>query len=331
MLLGEAPSNIERLWAKMYYGSLYWGRRGAAVSAISGIETALWDIAGKVHGVPVYQLLGGRYHDMLSVYAAIVGFPRDELESGLRDLVERGFNAIKLRIGVEHPAAELSSAPYDIERDREMIAAARATVGPGVALLVDAGQNETETPWPLETAIAVARMLEDFECYWLEDPCNDEDLDGWSSLAAEVDLPIVGGGAFSTRFAVHALLERKGVDIYQTDAVQLGGLLECKKVAALASARGIPITPHIWWTGVGMMANLHFAVSTPEVLITEYPVAFMPMREDLLVEPVAVERSQLRLPTTVGLGVQLSEEIEERYRFQSGPLWAREEAVVASR
>jgi L-alanine-DL-glutamate epimerase-like enolase superfamily enzyme len=323
LLLGEDPVHIQRHWQRMYGSSRYWGRRGMALGVISGIEVALWDIIGQAQGLPVYRLLGGRYHDRIKAYAGGLPKPVDKLADQLKGYVEQGFTAVKVRIGLVFPGSgDWGMEPhYDLERDREVVRIAREAVGKEIDLIVDAGQGQAPQPWSASRAIKVARMLEQYGVFWMEEPCGVEDVEGCAAVAAAVDMPIAGGEGACTRWEFRQLIQNRAVDIVQPDVTHAGGLLECKHIAALASAYGVPVAPHCWWSGVGLMATLHFIACTPGCLIAEFSRAPFALRDELLVSPLRVQGGYIELPEVPGLGVRLPEDIIGRYPFQPGSTW----------
>jgi L-alanine-DL-glutamate epimerase-like enolase superfamily enzyme len=285
---------------------------------------ALWDVVGKATGTPVYQLLGGLYHDRIRAYASLIPQPRDQLVANLEMCVEQGFTAVKIKLGAAtYPGGGGLGMGVEpcVDRERHLVEAAREAVGPHVDLMVDAAQAVAPEPWPVPTVIEVARMLEEFDVFWLEEPCGADNLEGHAAVARAVDMPVAAGENLATHFEFKQWMEMRALDIVQPDVVIAGGLLECKKIAALASAYRIPIAPHMWWTGVGMMANLHFIASTPGCIVAEYPQMTYPLREDLLQQPLLFENGYLCLPPVPGLGVRLTEEIIEKYPYQPGPTW----------
>ncbi|HBY96663.1 MAG: mandelate racemase/muconate lactonizing enzyme family protein [Ardenticatenaceae bacterium] len=323
LLMGQDPTRIRSLCEKMFRASTYWGQRGLAVGVISGLEVALWDLLGQATGQPVYDLLGGLYYDRLRLYAGGVAKPLDQLTDQLRGFVAEGYTAVKVRIGQAFPGADGSrrETSRSIAPDIEVVRVARAAIGADVDLLVDAGQSQAPSPWSVGTAIRVARELQEYDVFWLEDPYRTDDLDGLAAVAAAVDVPIAVGEATATLTDFAALIERRAADILQPDVIHAGGLNECKRIATLAGVRGVPIAPHCWWSGVGLMATLHFIASTPGCIITEFSRAPFTLREALLLAPLEVEDGYLRMPRTPGLGVHLPPGIEEQYPFRPGPTW----------
>lgn len=321
LLLGEDPVNIERLWQKMYIRSAHWGRKGVVIPVISGIEIALWDILGKWLNKPVYELLGGAYREKIRVYASAgMSKPFQELVEEVKQYAEEGYSAVKVRIGHEDPH-------QDIELVREL----RGAIGDRIDLMVDAGQCYVDFPWDFNTALKVARELERCNVFWLEEPLHPDDIEGYKHLSHAVDVPIAAGENEFTRFGFKDLIVNRAIDILQPDVTRSGGILECKKIAAMASAFHLRCAPHIFGSGVGFMANMHFIVSTPNAFVMEYDRTPNPLREALLVEPPRFLKGYLHLVRDIpGLGVNLTDEIVEKFAFQESdavlkrdftPLW----------
>lgn len=306
MLLGENPFNIEKLWQKMYIQSCHYGRRGVIPTIISGIDIALYDLIGKVLNRPVYDLLGGIYRDKFKAYAS-GGMSKavDDLIAEGKDYFDRGYFGFKVRIGNEDP-----------ERDIELIKELRAGVGPKPAILVDAGQCYTNFPWEYDTAFRVCKKLESCDLYWLEEPLHPDDLEGFVRLNAATTIPIVAGENEFTRYGFEPFISRHAVDIIQPDVTRSGGISECKKIAALASAHHMRCAPHIFGSGVGFMANMHFIASTPNAFIMEHDQTLNPLREELLMQPIIYKDGYIELIKDIpGLGVELREETIKKYPY----------------
>ena len=322
LLLGESPFNVERVWQRLYSVSVGWGRRGLAIGVIGAIDTALWDLMGQAIGVPVYELLGGLYHQRLRVYASFIPKDTESLLSDLRRAVGKGYSAVKIKMGAAtYPGGggfPMGTA-FDLARERQLLRSVRETVGDRVDVLVDAAQASAPLPWSVPLAIQVARLVEEINGYLLEEPCGADDVASYAAVAKAVDVPIAAGENLSTRYDFQNWVDRRALDILQPDVTCVGGLTEAKKIAALAEYSRIPMIPHIWWTGVGMMANLHFAVSTPSCALAEHSQATYPLREELLCEPLTVENGCLSLPKCAGLGVKLPDQVTEQYKFIPGP------------
>lgn len=300
LLLGEDPLCIERLWEKMYRSlirlGLLWGK-GAIMQAISGADIALWDIAGKALGAPVFRLLGGLYQERIKLYAT--GFSLKEPAEGAARCVEQGYRAVKLRIG------------FDPERDVENVRAVREAIGDDVQLMVDANMA-----WDRRLAIDMAERLEEFNLYWLEEPVRCDDLEGMAAVAAATKTPIAAGENAFGRRDFKALLTARAADIIMPDVTRSGGLTECRKICSLASAWGISYSPHHYGSDVGFAASLHLLASTPGGLIMLRDVSPTLLREEVLLEPLKIEGGYAEVPQGPGLGVELNEEIISRFTFE---------------
>jgi L-alanine-DL-glutamate epimerase-like enolase superfamily enzyme len=304
LAVGEDPFEVERLWDKLYRGSIYYGRRGAAVHVISGIDIACWDIMGKATGRPIYQLLGAGYRDRVRAYASTLFRPTPQaMAEAARGYVERGFTAIKFGWGVfgDDPA-----------RDRELVAAARETIGDQVELMVDAGWLVRRTP---KEAIAMVRSLEPYRPYWIEEPLAPDDYDGYRALAEAVTTPIAAGEQEATLWGFDTLLNRGRVDIVQPDLSRCGGFTIARKVADLAELRNVAVCPHAWLSDLLTAGSLHLNAYLKRSLFLEFNVCHSPMLRELCREPIRMEDGFIPVPQGPGLGVEVDEAVIERYRI----------------
>lgn len=306
MLLGEDPFNIEKIWRKLYIQSAHYGRRGVIPTIISGIDIALYDIIGKILDRPVYDLIGGKYRTRFRAYAS-GGMAKsiDDLAAEAMEYIEKGYFGFKVRIGNEEPEA-------DIELIREL----RERVGRKTALLVDAGQCYTNFPWTYDTAFRVCKKLEECDLFWLEEPLHPDDLEGFKRLTANTSIPIVAGENEFTRYGFEPLITQHAVDMIQPDVTRSGGISECKRIAAIASAHHMRMAPHIFGSGVGFMANMHFMASEPEAFVMEHDQTLNPLREELLIKPIKYKDGYVELIQDLpGLGVELREETIRKYAY----------------
>ncbi|MDR2553758.1 MAG: mandelate racemase/muconate lactonizing enzyme family protein [Treponema sp.] len=306
MLMGENPFDTEKLWQKMYVFSSHYGRRGVIPTVISGIDIALFDIIGKILQRPVYDLIGGKYRRRFRVYAS-GGMSKsvDQLVAEAKDYIAQGYFGFKVRIGSEDPAE-------DIEMVREL----RERIGPKTAILVDAGQCYTNFPWTYDTALRVCKKLEPCDLYWLEEPLHPDDIDGFIRLSANTVIPIVAGENEFTRYGFKELIERHAVSMIQPDVTRTGGISECKRVAAMAQAHHMRYAPHIFGSGVGFMANMHFIASTPNAFVMEYDQTLNPLRDELLVKQPVYKSGYVELIEDLpGLGVELRDETIKRFAY----------------
>jgi L-alanine-DL-glutamate epimerase-like enolase superfamily enzyme len=306
-LVGRDASDIAGAWELCTARTRYWGRTGVSISVLSGIEAALWDLCGKAVGKPVVELLGGPAHDELSGYASggMAG-SLDELGAELAGYVERGFRAAKIRIGVSP------------EADDAKTEAARAALGPGLALAADAVQGSNPRPWSADEAIACGRRLERHDLAWFEEPCAATDIAGYAACRRALDIPIAGAESTTTVAELSRFLEADALDLAQPDASHIGGVLEARRAGALAEAHGVEVAMHAWGGGPCVMANVHAGFATPACRWLELPTNPNPLIEALLVEPLELDDGRLRAPRAPGLGVELTPELEERYPYQPG-------------
>jgi L-alanine-DL-glutamate epimerase-like enolase superfamily enzyme len=301
-LTGEDPLNIEKLWEKMYQRSIKHGRKGAIIAAMSGIDIALWDIKAKVAGMPLYRLLGGCY-EQIRAYAS-AGFYAEgkglkELGEEFASYVAEGFTAVKMKIGRLRE-----------EQDVARVKTVREAIGDSIDLLVDG--NNVYTSYQ---AIRIARQMEEYNIFWFEEPVPAEDIQGSATVADAIDTPVAAGENEFTRYGFRDLFTNKALDIAQPDVTWCGGITEAKKIAAMASAWNIICVPHSFSSAVALVANLHFSASIPNSLFQEFDRNHNPLRENLLEEPVNINKDgYISLGKKPGLGIELDESVIRRYR-----------------
>lgn len=301
LLLGEDPRQINGLWLKMYNGSRahharshgrsfpVLGRRGITVSAISGVDVALWDLLGKTLGVPVYQLLGGKCRDRIPAYASGGWGGVGEIAAEGRRYVEAGYRAIKIRSGLNDPSLEAS-----VERVREL----REAVGPEVKLMID-GHGTLSVP----EAKRLCRKLEPYDLSWFEEPTPVDDPAGMRQVRESSDIPIAAGESEQTRYPFRDLLVSRAVDVLQPDLSICGGISEARHIASLASAHQVQLAPHVFGGAVILAAGLHFAMATPNVTILEHCHGYNPLLRELAAEPFPLRDGHFEVSDRPGLGV----------------------------
>ncbi len=301
-LIGEDPLNNERLWEEMYQRTIKHGRKGVIIAGMSGIDVALWDIKAKAAGMPLYRLLGG-CHEQIRAYAS-AGFYAPgkgvkELAGEMASYVQEGFTGVKMKIGRLSPAE-------DVARVR----AVREAIGDNIDLLVDG--NNAYTSYQ---AIRIGRRMEEYNIFWFEEPVPAEDIEGSAAVAAALDTPVAAGENEFTRYGFRDLIINKAIDIGQPDVTWCGGITEAKKIAGMASAWNIYCVPHSFSSAVALVANLHFSASIPNSLLQEFDRNYNPLRENLLREPVWINRSgYIDLTDKPGLGIELDEAVVKKYR-----------------
>lgn len=309
-LLGKSPFEIERHRQAIYYGRFWRGM--ALLSALGGVEQALWDIVGKACGTPVYNLLGGACRDRMRCYTHISeGYSGHSVARRAEEAAQaiaEGWTALKwdpLPAGAGPFALGAAEVRYVVEQLR----AVREAVGDEVELMI-----ELHGRLDPNSAIRLTREIEPFRPYFLEEPTPPENPDALARVAAQTRVPLAVGERVLTKEAFWPLLERQCVDFVQPDVIHVGGLLECKKIAALAETRGIGVAPHNPNGPVCVAATLHLVAGLPNFAILEMPADDYKWsahwRDEFLVDPtpVQVRNGYLELPTSPGLGIELNEE-----------------------
>ncbi|MGH2457513.1 MAG: galactonate dehydratase [Chloroflexota bacterium] len=313
-LVGEDPSRIQDLWQRIY--SRYFNVRGGPLllCALSGIEHALWDIKGKLAGLPVHELLGGKVRDRVPAYVNHMFF------SGLDDpsayaeraaeAVERGYRAIKIE---PHGQLRGSISPTELHHVCSLVRAARDAVGPNVEIAVD-----SHARFNVAAAIRVGRALEEFDPLFFEEPVPPENVAALSKVRQSVDVPIATGERLYTKWGFRDLLEQQAAEIIQVDVAHCGGIFEARLIASLAETYFTELAPHSWYGPVSLAASLHLDACIPNLLIQEMPVPhhLPPQQRDLLATPLTFEAGHLVVPTTPGLGITLDEDVLAAHRLE---------------
>ena len=262
VLLGESPFDTELLWERMYRGTIKYGRRGAAISALGAIDLALWDIVGKACGQPICNLLGGRFGTRVRAYASsLYPYARlEDLAEEARIHLRHGFDIMKMRVS-HGPADGLRGMADDLAKVRTV----REVIGDEVELAIECAQG-----WNVEYALAMLRRLEPYNIKWIEEPVLADNIEGYRRIreAANARGILVSGGEHHfTRFEHWRLIKEQAVDILQPDVERVGGITEAKKIWAMAQPEEIPVIPH-----QGYLHNLHLIVSHHNSPLVEHHV-----------------------------------------------------------
>ena len=311
VLLGRDPFDTEAIWNDLFDRTYFYGRKGAAITAISGVDMALWDILGKATGRPVYELLGGKHRDSVRAYASTL-FPADPTDTDhMRREAERAlaedFTAIKFGWG---------GFGEDRARDHDLLAAARDVLGEEFDLMVDAGMV-----WGRDVGGAVKHVNEldrEHDLFWLEEPVYADNLGGYRKLSEACETRIVGGEEEYTSYGFREFVERGKPDGVQPDVARSGGITHMQKIATIAETAGIPLYPHGYSTEILVAANLHLIAATANMPLLEYSIEESPLRWELLEESFPVVDGHVEIPDDPGLGITLDRDALERYR--SDPL-----------
>jgi len=323
-VLGRNPFQVEAIWSDMY-DHTFWAKGGGPIifAAISAIETALWDIKGRALGVPVYELLGGSYRDSVRVYANGWSFravkPADVARAAEK-VVRDGYDAIKfypLATPIEnHPNGIFAHVSRrEIDRSFENLAvervrAVRDAVGPDVDIMVDMSGELTT-----DAIIRLGKRLEEFDLFFLEEPVDAFDVDAMKIVAEKLDVPIAAGERLYTRYGFRRLFELRAAAIVQPDIGTAGGLMETKKIAAMAETYNMRVQPHLCAGPVATAAALQLDACIPNLLIQELYPYRVPEHFGLVDQPLEpqVRNGRVAIPNRPGLGVDLVEERVARF------------------
>ncbi|WP_066219004.1 mandelate racemase/muconate lactonizing enzyme family protein [Formosa haliotis] len=308
-VVGENPLLNEVIWNKMYRKSLDFARRGVLVASMSAIDIAIWDLKGKVLGLPISTLLGGAHRTKIMPYATGMYFtdfenPARDFEKEAKSYIAQGFKAMKMKVGLGIKA--------DVENVKKM----REYIGPDIKLMVDSNHAYT-----LREATELARKIEKYDIGWFEEPISPEFYGQYNELRQKTTIPISGGECEYLRFGFQQLIQNKSVDIIQPDICASGGLTEAKRISALASANGVDLIPHTWGTSIGIHVALHFISNLesipgrmyqPEFLI-EYDQTENGLREKLTYPSIVMKDGYLEVPNRPGLGIDIDEDVLQKY------------------
>jgi D-galactarolactone cycloisomerase len=307
MVLGMDPLDRDVIWHKVYNLMRDHGQKGMPLQSLSGVDIALWDIAGKVAGLPLYKMIGGAHRDKIDVYGYGMMLRTESVDSLVARFTDEaaaikgmGFKATKMKVGL---------GPRD---DVRLIEAVRRGVGDDYRFMIDANHAYTT-----HDAFYMGRAMEEFDPYWFEEPVAPEDLDGYRELRQGLRVNISGGEAEFNRWGWRALLESRGLDIAQPEVCALGGISEYLRVLALCHAHFTPVVNHVWGSAVAVATNMHLLAAMPPLPgglhpwepMLEFDTTHNSFRDDLLTRPLAIQgqvaanNGTVALPMGPGIGV----------------------------
>ena len=318
-ILGADPFRIEALWSEMY-DHTFWAKRGGPIifAGMSAIEIALWDIKGKALGVPVYEMLGGKFRDSARVYANGWSFrcdAPDDYARAAEKVIEDGYTALKFYpLGTpvkDNPHGVFRHVSRrDIDRAFENLAIARVkavrdAVGPEVDVLIDMVAEATT-----DTAIRMGKRMEPLDLFFYEEPVDPFDYESLKKVSDHVNLPIAAGERCYTRYDFRRILELRAIDIAQPDINNTGGIMETKKIAAMAEAYSVRVQPHLCGSPVATAAALQLVACIPNFIILELYPYRIPEHFAMVdhAPELDMKDSHLPIPNRPGLGVELVEE-----------------------
>ena len=317
MVLGMDPLDRDVIWHKVYNLMRDHGQKGMPLQSLSGVDIALWDIAGKVAGLPLYKMIGGAHRDKIDVYGYGMMLRTESVDSLVARFTDEaaaikgmGFKATKMKVGL------------GLRDDMRLIEAVRRGVGDDYRFMIDANHAYTT-----HDAFYIGRAMEEFDPYWFEEPVAPEDLDGYRELRQGLRVNISGGEAEFNRWGWRALLESRGLDIAQPEVCALGGISEYLRVLALCHAHFTPVVNHVWGSAIAVATNLHLLAAMPPLPgglfpwepMLEFDTTHNLFRDDLLTNPldiqgqVANNNGTVDIPSGPGLGVNPDRDFIRRY------------------
>ncbi len=312
MILGEDPLRIEYLWQIMYR-SAFWRQGVIGLTALSGIDQALWDIKGKVYGRPVFELLNGPVRDKARMYTHFGGAdPESAVQSALAK-VSRGWTAIKT---VPVPVTEIVTGPVKVKQAAAVLQAVREAVGDDIEILLDLHGRLTP-----QMAVLYGTAFEEFSPYFLEEPCQSENPKAMAAVREKLVTPIATGERLFTRWGFREILEVNAASVLQPDCCHAGGITELMKISAMADVYYTGLAPHNPYGPVSTAACLHVDFAAPNFLLQEMVDPLTdPVAQEFVTEPLSVVDGHMFPPTGPGLGVEVDEAACRRHQpdFSSG-------------
>ena len=308
MILEFDPLNREVIWQKVYNLLRDHGQKGMPIQALSGIDIALWDIAGKVTNMSISRLIGGRFRESIPVYGYGMMLRREDVDSLADRFYEEaqaiksmGFVATKMKVGL---------GP---EKDIRLAGAVRKGIGDGFPFMVDANHCYTSSD-----ALYVGRALEEMNAFWFEEPVPPEDLEGYLELKSVLDIKIAGGEAEFTRWGWRNILQKRCVDLAQPEVCGLGGISEYLKVLAMAHAHFVPVVNHVWGSAIAVATNLQLLAAMPPLPggihpiepLLEFDTTDNKFRDELIIDPLKIQQQVsanggfVSIPDNPGIGVE---------------------------
>jgi len=314
-VVGRDPARIQEIWQDLY--RRYFNIRGGnlLLCAMSGIDHALWDIKGKVAGLPVYELIGGALRESVPVYVNHAFFfglspltDQQAFAERASIAVERGYTAIKID---PYGTLRQSATPAELRRATATVEAVRDVIGPDIHLAVDCHAR-----FSIATAIQAGRALEHLDLMFFEEPIPPENIAAMKKVRDHLRLPMASGERVYTKWGFQQLLDAQAVEIIQPDIAHCGGIFEARIIAAQAEVHYVQVAPHTYYGPVAMAAALHFDATIPNLLRQERPVMFepIPQRQELLATPLTLRNGELIVPTGPGLGISFNEDILAAHR-----------------
>ena len=317
MILELDPMDREVIWQNVYNLLRDHGQKGMPIQALSGIDIALWDIAGKITNMSISRLMGGRFRERIPVYGYGMMLRREDVDSLADRFYEEaqaiksmGFVATKMKVGL---------GP---EKDIRLAGAVRKGIGDGFPFMVDANHCYTSSD-----ALYVGRALEEMNAFWFEEPVPPEDLEGYLELKSVLDIKIAGGEAEFTRWGWRNILQKRCVDLAQPEVCALGGISEYLKVVAMAHAHFVPVVNHVWGSAIAVATNLQLLAAMPPLPggihpiepLLEFDTTDNKFRDELIIDPLKIQQQVsanggfVSIPDNPGIGVEPDPEFIRKF------------------
>jgi len=323
MLIGRDPLDVEAIWERIRTGGIFAGAQGGQyTTALSGVEIALWDLAGKALGLPVYQLMGGKFRDKVRIYCdSDIDDPTGpEAHPKFAWIKDQGFTAMKIDLDDARDPARFDSVNWtasngEIDRMVKWVAHTRESMPANIDLACDM-HGRYDAP----TGKKVAKALEPFRLMWLEEPVPAEDIDAMADIRHSTSTPIACGENLYMRWGFRELLEKQSVDIIQPDFQKTGGLAEAQKIANLAQAYYIPVAPHCVVSPIGLMATAHACMTYPNFLACEWHwINHLDTWKTFVKEGEIIVNGYVTPTDNPGLGVEMDEEVARKVQIPGTP------------
>jgi D-galactarolactone cycloisomerase len=307
-LLGINTLDVEQSFFRILARHYHFGVQGPLMACLSGIDMAAKDAAGKLLGVPVHRLLGGKRWERVEVYASggyITDRPEDDFEPQIKVMAEAGHSAVKIKIGLSPRS------------DQRRVAQARKILGDEVDLMVDINSNYT-----LDLARESIARIAEYQVGWVEEPLSPQDFAGYEKLQRWSPIPIATGEALYTAYDFKRLVDRRAADVLQPDLSLCGGFWQGRAIALMTTLEHLRLSPHVWGSGIGLAAAIHYvaalpsyphADNVPKPPLVEYDIGANPLREGLLREPIAPVDGVILVSDAPGLGIEINWDMVERY------------------
>jgi L-alanine-DL-glutamate epimerase-like enolase superfamily enzyme len=295
-LVGRDPAEVEQLWDLMYGLTRWYGRKGVAISALGGLDIALWDLRGKAAGKPIYELLGAKRNQVPAYASGLFWTDHPgELEREAGEHIAHGFRRVKMRLG------------RDPDYDLTAVDAAKRGAGKGNDVIVDGSHR-----YSLERAEWMGGELAARGVFWFEEPFPPEEIDAYTALRPRIDVPLAAGENDFGVQGFRELIRAGALDIVQPDCCRAGGITECLRIGQMANDAKLGVATHTWSDAVALVANAHLVAALPNGITVEVDRTGNPCIDEILVEPLRIEGGQLLLDRAPGLGVELDDQVVSR-------------------